>query len=608
MSCFGRLFENSRLSVPSLRRFPVASQDVVICSFYTDDPYYREYGEKLRKNLDALGLSHELREIHKSEGEEWPDICRKKISFLADVCERYPDKKVFWMDVDCNLLSLPDYVRNSTADLIGFLRGFGNALGIGYANRARFWEPCFWGINTSEAARKFIRDAATLEASSPLRATDDYFFEESWRANANRLTFQVIPSKCVVGKGETTMDAFFTFGSSGNVAEFKGKVEQHVRQGGSARPRLSVKQLLMKVIKKAEATLPGSLGRKMRKILDGAGITGFLVKKAEGAGDPVRQRALRDLLHAGFQTQPTDFESRLKSFEASYIPSDHEAKTIKAAKSFSYYASRPSDSQLDLAWWASPFPGNFGDWLSPLIVGHYTDAKIIYQSVTKTAHHNHIFGLGSIGRFIKSNSIVAGTGISTDDLELNTNAQYVSVRGPITARVLRESGGPSVERFGDPGIVLSRVIPLVRGTTNGRVAVVRHHTHRKAPIQLAPHMDEIELLMSSKEDITELLTTLLQYDSIVTSAMHIFISCQSYGIPCALVTFEGFEEKVHGNGIKYSDYALGAGLSAIDPAVVALDLRTVNFDDITTDERVSAAKMDEVESAIRDSIAIALKK
>ena len=48
----------------------MASQDVVVCSFYTDDPYYREYGEKLRKNLDALGLSHELREIHKkSHGE-----------------------------------------------------------------------------------------------------------------------------------------------------------------------------------------------------------------------------------------------------------------------------------------------------------------------------------------------------------------------------------------------------------------------------------------------------------------------------------------------------------------------------------------------------------
>ena len=56
----------------------------------------------IRIDLDALGVEYVLREIEKQEGEDWADICRKKVPFLAEVCEAHPDKKVFWMDVDCH--------------------------------------------------------------------------------------------------------------------------------------------------------------------------------------------------------------------------------------------------------------------------------------------------------------------------------------------------------------------------------------------------------------------------------------------------------------------------------------------------------------------------
>jgi hypothetical protein len=70
---------------------------------------------------------------------------------------------VFWIDIDCRISYLPDYIANSTADLIGFQRSFGSPLQIGYGNRTRFWEPSFWGIGTSPQARKLIVDADELE-------------------------------------------------------------------------------------------------------------------------------------------------------------------------------------------------------------------------------------------------------------------------------------------------------------------------------------------------------------------------------------------------------------------------------------------------------------
>ena len=135
---------------------------VVICSFYTGDDYYRTSADALRSDLDRLGLRSVIEEIEKPDGTDWADICRKKIPFVARVCESHPNDRVFWIDVDCRLLDIPDYVRNSTADLLGFQRGFGSPLTIGYGRRTRFWEPTFLGINATPGGRAFIAEAAAV--------------------------------------------------------------------------------------------------------------------------------------------------------------------------------------------------------------------------------------------------------------------------------------------------------------------------------------------------------------------------------------------------------------------------------------------------------------
>jgi hypothetical protein len=91
--------------------------------------------------------------------------------------------------------------------------------------------------------------------------------------------------------------------------------------------------------------------------------------------------------------------------------------------------------------------------------------------------------LGSIGRFIRSSSVVVGTGVSSLDVELNKKATYVSVRGPHTAGALKAAGGPEVSSYGDPGVVISKIFPLERGKTNGRGVLVRHFSHARYSAQ-----------------------------------------------------------------------------------------------------------------------------
>jgi hypothetical protein len=203
--------------------------------------------------------------------------------------------------------------------------------------------------------------------------------------------------------------------------------------------------------------------------------------------------------------------------------------------------------------------------------------------------------------------VVVGTGISTDDVQLSRKANYVSVRGPLTAKALRASKGPEVTSFGDPGIVISKIYRVKRSKTNGRGVLVRHFSHSSANLKLPSKIDELSVMMSRPKDIKEFVTKLNEYDYVITSAMHVMITCHSYGIPCALVTFEGYEENVHGSGIKYEDYALGAGVEVMNPIVLPTDLSKTNLKKLTKTIKVSSKKISEVEGHIKTAIAMVLK-
>jgi len=573
--------------------------NAIVCSFYTADDYYKSHASRLKANLESLGIPYELREISKQPGDDWADICRKKVGFIAEVCVAHPDKKVFWIDVDCEIFSIPDFILNSTADIIGFQRGFSSPVNIGYERRGRFWEPCFWGINTTAQARGMIAAAAEFEAVATVKATDDFFFEAAWRSVSPNLTFQIIPSNCAVDKGRGSLEgheAFFRFGSSGQVDNFKNKVEQHK---GNNKKKLGIKKELLKFAQVVEEKLPEDLSNKARSIVDASGITGFLTGKKH---QNVSSKIIGEIVAAGKAGDAEKFNNSFTFLQSTSLPTRNENAAIKAASSYLSYSSKPSDKRIYLSWWENPYPGNYGDWLTPYIFSHYTENRIIFQGLTSRAIKKHIVSLGSVGRFIKSNSVVVGTGVSSFKYPLNPKADYVSVRGPHTADLLVQSGGPKIENFGDPGIVLSKILPLTRGKTNGKVALVRHHTHLQAPVILPSNFDELSVLLSHPDDIVSFIKKLNEYDSVVTSAMHVLITCHSYGIPCALVVFKGFEEYVHGDGIKYLDYALGAGVKAISPTPINPKLDWKEIKPLLETIQVSGSKIAEVEAAIKEGL------
>jgi hypothetical protein len=66
--------------------------------------------------------------------------------------------------------------------------------------------------------------------------------------------------------------------------------------------------------------------------------------------------------------------------------------------------------------------------------------------------------------------------------------------------------------------------------------------------------------------------------------------------------FKGFEEYVHGDGIKYIDYALGADVKAISPTPINPKLDWQEIKPLLETIQVSDSKIAEVEASIVEAL------
>jgi len=563
--------------------------NIIICSFYTDDDYYRQKKLDLTNTLSDLGINNDIRLLSIPENMNWSDVCRKKISFLSEMCHTHSDKKVFWIDVDCNISYLPDFIANFSSDIIGFARGFSSPMKVGYHLRSRFWEPCFLGINNTKMGRKFIEDARRLEQAFTQSATDDYFFEESWRLNCDELSYQVIPAHLRVGISDDS--GFFNFGASGNVEQFKGKVVQHTKihanQYGvindvvrSALTKLGLYTVVRRVYL--------SLRRRFSELFSGD----------SGASDiflSISKKRYKMLLLAAAMNNDKSRVAELEKANVGFLLEDKDNLIKQAVAILEYRNYADSNSPLSLCWWFNPEPGNMGDWLSPYILSRVSQrgVQLISPSKMSKLESSNIVCVGSIAKFANDNSVVIGSGVSRADTELNPNAKYLSLRGPRTGQVLKTCGGNDPGIYGDPAIVMPRLYPKSRNHKyNGQSVLVRHFSHQDIDLSLPDGMDELSIMASTSNDIEFFIDELHHYDYVVTSAMHCYILCQAYGIPSALVVFETGEFAVAGDGMKYLDYAEGVGVEALPPISVPKNLSDYDFSKIVSDVKISDEKID----------------
>ena len=225
---------------------------------------------------------------------------------------------------------------------------------------------------------------------------------------------------------------------------------------------------------------------------------------------------------------------------------------------------RDQTGHVPLIYW--PNTPNFGDLLSPWLFEKLTNCTIaqvqakptfpkgpkrFLQSLTESgplAEPNYV-GIGSIMSRVRDKSVVWGTGAfgTEQTRQLNKQAQYHAVRGPLSRQLLRNCGLDIPEIYGDPALLAPLFFDAPEKKTHEIGLVLRWSEFDwiKAPVGAG-----VKIIDLGSSDVEGTLTQILSCNRIITSSLHGLIIADAYGIPNAFLA----SDTPKGGIFKYLDY------------------------------------------------------
>lgn len=301
---------------------------------------------------------------------------------------------------------------------------------------------------------------------------------------------------------------------------------------------------------------------------------------------------------------------KVKASKNKFINSKLDNLENRWGGAFHEYNSTSNQFVVDLVWSDGPIPGNFGDWLSPYIISKVCDVDIRHLNEAGFKNKTHILALGSIISCANKNSIILGSGVTNKKIKINPDSKFISVRGRYTAGLVLSQTNKVVNQFGDIGFLLERVYkPKAISSYKNKYLLVRHIQHQNVAIQKSHLIDEYSIFAAHPVDMELFIDELHSYEKVITSAMHCFIACISYGIPCALVSFDNKTNSVPGDGVKYIDSLSGVDLIETPPLKISSDkeINLLSYLDsmLFNHGTISSKTLDQIESAIISAVNIA---
>lgn len=182
----------------------------------------------------------------------------------------------------------------------------------------------------------------------------------------------------------------------------------------------------------------------------------------------------------------------------------------------------------------SPFVKNFGDLLSPLII-----SLLSGQNIRHTTSSNKLLALGSIFFALSDKDIVWGSGfLNAKHIQYALACQdvnYLAVRGPETRQLLMRHNISCPEIYGDPAILLPRLIA--------------NDIKKKYTIGIVPHFSQYQYfkkiiksgdvnVIDVENTLSEVMRNILSCEIILSTSLHGIIVAEAYKIPALLITLE----------------------------------------------------------------------
>lgn len=232
--------------------------------------------------------------------------------------------------------------------------------------------------------------------------------------------------------------------------------------------------------------------------------------------------------------------------------------------------------KIKLVYWYWKEP-NFGDILSPFIIGSLSGKKIIHKSCNhgmfcRIKHiakclllfrlkelrsilfpwENNVIGIGSIISWGNKRSVIWGSGFLLDRCGFN-GGKVCAVRGKRTNEKLIRMGYEGTSTFGDPAML----VPLL----------VKPSKEKLSEIGIIPHYTETDYFMETygkaykiidlrTDDVKLVVSEITSCRCILSTSLHGIIVSHAYGIPALWIKLHTLNE----DDFKFYDYFSSVGI------------------------------------------------
>lgn len=226
-------------------------------------------------------------------------------------------------------------------------------------------------------------------------------------------------------------------------------------------------------------------------------------------------------------------------------------------------------------WWMrGPYPGNFGDVLTPYVLWHAFGVAPRWTEAKKADG----IAIGSIAKFARPGMRVWGSGMPRDSDPLAADAVWAAVRGPLSRAAVLHAGGTVPEIYGDPAVLLPELYdPHIEKTDN--IGIIAHVLQEENLRECLNHCDGrqnvklISLKAGLFDQIESVVREIKSCREIVSTSLHGVIVAHAYGIPCQSAKIT--DDVGPDDSFKMRDYKLSVGLTdlpiAIPPNFADLD-------------------------------------
>ncbi|GAA5000608.1 polysaccharide pyruvyl transferase family protein [Acinetobacter puyangensis] len=219
---------------------------------------------------------------------------------------------------------------------------------------------------------------------------------------------------------------------------------------------------------------------------------------------------------------------------------------------------------------------NVGDELAIKIVKEILAFRDINENFFRN-RKGKLLSIGSVMHFAKNGDVIWGTGVNgkvNENLHTFSRLDVRAVRGPRTAKFLKERGITVKEVYGDPALLTPLFFP--------KEAFVENEPERDFII--IPHMSEMaefsksyseEVLCSPLQLSYPFLKKLLSAKQVYSSSLHGIILAEAYGIPVVWLQSANGEDD-----FKYHDYYEGTGRFSYEETFVFEKFKCIRYSEI----------------------------